>query len=154
MSKPYSNGYFNSHSMRQLKMVLYYPTLSRCPGIQESGLLNGCSQALFLLNSWSVSNGLLGTWLYGVGHSWILLLSSFTFLPFWLHFFSCAPSFIFSLVYGIWGRTRKVGYKYFQIFFVLHLTSGFWKPLEPRFWHLYSLVTFWQLPLKPWVIHV
>lgn len=87
----------------------------------ESGPLNGYRQALFLLDNWSVCNGLLGTWLCSVGHSWSFLLWSLIFLPLWLYSFLCAPSLLFSPVCGIWGRTRKVGYKCFQVFSVLHL---------------------------------
>lgn len=112
-SEPCRTVCFNSlHSMGYFKMVLSHPTLPKCPGVYEGpGLLNSCSQASFLLDNPSASNGLLGTWFSGAGHWWSLL-----FLPSWLHSSPCVPSPLFCPSCGIWSTKRKVVYKCVQIF--------------------------------------
>lgn len=119
---------------------------SPCPGFYELKRSLACTVAIdrhcssWLLDQWAPCHMALWCWPL-IRFSPVKLDALFLPIP----LFSLLPP-VFPPISGIWGRRRKLGYKYFPIFSVLHpkfwlLTNSKAKVLTPLF-SGYILTTF------------
>lgn len=123
-----------------------------CPGVQEFGRCLGCWMdvgrycSCRTLNQWAIGS---------LKH---VFVAQATDLVFFSETWCFLPSDSTTFLPREWNldRRRKENWVTNASKFSLSYPWAYslWKIQEPRFWPFCSLVTFWQLALKPWVTHV